>query len=253
MVLISFIKILFLNLILLNQDCVELPGADCLNNGWTNAHKVVSCQGITYMGQFTGGRRISKTFWCPSENLMRLSFTIAKFDSWDGESVFVYKDNVLIGKITYSPYDGTYMCLISHYPDLMEKKSYQFMLPKGQNQANFQLVDNLEADNEESWGIRDITLQVVDPCVNFYSECNFQGDLWKICSGNQTSLSKYVPFKIKSIFILDGIIVQMKDQNYQGGIHQTFTSNQTCLDDFNVIKKCLHIQVSKVQISMKIQ
>ncbi|CAD8100651.1 unnamed protein product [Paramecium primaurelia] len=137
MVLISFIKILFLNPILLNQDCVELPGADCLNNGWTNAHNVISCQGIIYMGQFTGGRRISKTFWCPSENLMRLSFTIAKFDSWDGESVFVYKDNVLIGQITYAPFDGTKMCLGSYYPDLMEKKSYQFMLPKGQNFANF--------------------------------------------------------------------------------------------------------------------
>lgn len=53
---------------------------------------------------------------------MRLSFTIAKFDSWDNESVFVYKDNVLIENISYGPFDGTYMCLLSYYPDLMVKK-----------------------------------------------------------------------------------------------------------------------------------
>ncbi|CAD8099507.1 unnamed protein product [Paramecium primaurelia] len=236
MILVSFIKIIFPLPFLLYKDCVQIPGSDCIDNSWTNAHEVVECQGINYMGSFTGGRKISRTYWCPSEKQIKFSFTLAKFDSWDNESVFVYKDNVLIDNISYGPYEGTPMCVLSYFPDLMVKKLYQFMLSKGQNYVKFELVDNLQAISEESWGIRDIKIEVLEPCVDFYSECNFQGDLWKICSGNQTTFAKFVPFKIKSIYILNGITVQLRDSKYHGGILQIYTSNQTCLDDFHFPK-----------------
>ncbi|CAD8196272.1 unnamed protein product [Paramecium pentaurelia] len=235
MVRVSFIKILFMHPFLLYEGCVQNPGADCINIGWTNGNRIVECAGKYYVGDFTGGQKVSQIFPCPPERKLILSFTIAKFDSWDQESVFIYVDNELIGKITYSPFEGSQICLNSFYPDLMEKKSYQFVSPIGQNSFKLLFDDNLQSFDIESWGFRDIRLQILNPCVDFYSECNFLGDMWRICAGNQTLFVKFVPFKIKSINILQGISVQMKDSRYNGGTLQTYNSNQTCLDDFNVI------------------
>lgn len=34
----SFIKILFLNPILVYESCVKYPGDDCINNGWNHGN-----------------------------------------------------------------------------------------------------------------------------------------------------------------------------------------------------------------------
>ncbi|CAD8210952.1 unnamed protein product [Paramecium octaurelia] len=233
---ISFIKILFIEPLLIYKGCVESTGSECSNNGWTNGNQVTQCQGINYMGSYTGGHRIQKRFWCPSDKKMKLSFTLAKFDSWDEESVFIYQDGQLIDKITHAPFDGSNLCQL-WFPDVLDYRSYNFQLSKGQNYVTFSLVDNLQTESEESWGIRDIKLQVVSPCIDFYSECNYQGDLWKVCQGNQTISARYIPFKIKSIYMLvSGVEVQFKDPHFKGGIKQTYTTDQTCLDDYHFPK-----------------
>ncbi|CAD8077782.1 unnamed protein product [Paramecium primaurelia] len=221
---------------LLYEGCKQIPGADCSNNGWTNANKVIECQGKFYIGDFTGGYQIWKIFPCPPERKLIFSFTIAKFDSWDLEGVSVYRDDLLVGSIAYTAYQGEYVCALSFFPDLTEKKTFSFQSPVGKNSFKLLLEDNLQSYDDESWGFRDIKLQILNPCVDFYSECNFLGDMWRICAGNQTLFAKFVPFKIKSINILKGIRVQMKDKRFKGGILQTYTQNQTCLDDFNFPK-----------------
>ncbi|CAD8100639.1 unnamed protein product [Paramecium primaurelia] len=236
MVGISFIKILFMHPFLLYEGCVQNPGDDCINNGWTNGNRVIECEGKLFIGDFTGGYKVSKIFPCPPERKLIFSFTVAKFDSWDQESVFVYAEDVLVGQITYSPFEGTQICGGSYFPDLVEQKTFQFQSPIGQNSFKLQLEDNLQSYDQESWGFREIRLQILNPCVDFYSECDFLGDMWRICAGNQTLFAKFVPFKIKSINILKGIRVQMKDSRYYGGTLQTYDQNQTCLDDFNFPK-----------------
>ncbi|CAD8158472.1 unnamed protein product [Paramecium pentaurelia] len=236
MVGVSFIKILFMHPILLYEGCKQHPGADCISNGWTNGNRVFDCAGTLYIGDYTGGQQVSKTFSCLPDRKLIFSFTIAKFDSWDWEFVSVYRDNLLLGQISYGPYQGEQVCRLSYFPEIFEKKSFSFSSPIGKNSFQLLLEDNLQAHDEESWGFRDIKLQILNPCVDFYSECNFQGDLWRICAGNQTLFAKFVPFKIKSINILKGIRVQMKDNRFKGGNLQTYSSNQTCLDDFNFPK-----------------
>ncbi|CAK66566.1 unnamed protein product (macronuclear) [Paramecium tetraurelia] len=236
MTMISFIKILFIEPLLIYKGCVEPTGSECINNGWTNGNYVTECQGINYIGAFTGGHRITKTFWSPSQKLMKLSFTLAKFDSWDYESVFIYKDGQEIDRITHGPFEGINVCQ-NLYPDLLDYRSYFYQLPQGQNYITFSLVDNLQADDIESWGIRDIKLQLINHCIDFYSECNYQGQLWRVCQGNQTTSIRQIPFKIKSIYILvSGVQVQIKDPQFKGGIKQTYTTDQTCLDDYHFPK-----------------
>ena len=34
------------------------------------------------------------------------------------------------------------------------------------------------------WGMRSVYLKVLDPCFDFFSQCNYKGTLWGICVEN---------------------------------------------------------------------
>ncbi|CAD8213562.1 unnamed protein product [Paramecium pentaurelia] len=223
MVGVSFIKILFMHPFLLDEGCKQIPGTDCSNNGWTNANKVIECQGKLYIGDFTGSYQIWKIFPCPPERnqysrLLQLNLILGIWKVYLFIEMIYLLAQLLILLIKENMFAHYLFFLIQ-----LKRKLFHF---------NRQL----ERIVLKSWGFRDIKLQILIPCVDFYSECNFLGDMWRICAGNQTLFAKFVPFKIKSINILKGKRVQMKDKRFKGGILQTYTQNQTCLYDFNFPK-----------------
>ncbi|CAD8117454.1 unnamed protein product [Paramecium sonneborni] len=235
---ISLIKILFLYRAPIYQSCFDPLGSDCLNNGWSISNRIDTCAGIKYIGRFGERVPLTQTFLCPQGLQMKFSFTIGMFDSWDlQENFFVYCDNVLIDTFKYTPAHSSHLCFDSVYREDIVQKSFRFQSPLGKNSLTLKLQDDLdESINNESWGIRNVLLEVFEPCVDFFSECNYQGEFWRICAGNQTSLSKNLPLQIKSIIILKGIIVKLKDAKYFGGNMQTYTTDQPCLNDFNFPK-----------------
>ncbi|CAD8211601.1 unnamed protein product [Paramecium octaurelia] len=235
---VSFIKILFFYPILFYQNCIDAQSGDCFNNDWSN--RVVGCAGMLFKGQFSCSEQISLEF---NNNILGLkfhfSFTIGKFDSWDAgsDSLQVLANNAVLDTFTYRPNEGTTMCFNSFYPDMFQSKSYIFYLPQGTKTLKLTLQGHFDenADNE-SWGARGFTLEILEPCVEFYSDCNFQGDVWRICNGNQTSQVRNIPFEIKSILIVNGIQVKIRDPRYHGGQTQTYTSSQYCLSSYQFPK-----------------
>ncbi|CAD8162612.1 unnamed protein product [Paramecium octaurelia] len=234
---VSFIKILFLYPTLYYQNCMDAQSSDCFNNDWSNW--VADCAGTLFKGRFSHSDQISLQF----NNILGLkfsfSFMVGKFDSWDpGEDQLqVLVDDAVIDTFTYGPYYGTYMCFNSTYPEYFDSKSYVFNLPIGRKSLKLTLKGSFnEGVDNESWGAKKFTLEILEPCVEFYSDCNFQGDIWRICNGNQTSQVRNIPFEIKSILIVNGIQVKMRDPKYNGGQTQTYTSSQYCLSSYQFPK-----------------
>ncbi|CAK64887.1 unnamed protein product (macronuclear) [Paramecium tetraurelia] len=239
---ISLLKVLFLHPILIYKSCLQPDDASCYNNNWIQ--QVEWCGDKLYIGRFGQSTRISKLFTNNNEGrLMKFSFTLGRFDSWDGGEFFwITLDNKLVVTTSVILSQGSNLCFNS-WLDVVEQITCQFQLPLGKQSFVISLQSNLNDPIYdgiyfkkiiESWGIRNVILQVLDPCVTFFSECNFEGQKWNICTGNQTSPSRQLPFPIKSIKITEGIVVQLKDPNYYGGVLQSYTSDQACLTGFHV-------------------
>ncbi|CAD8061884.1 unnamed protein product [Paramecium sonneborni] len=229
---ISFIKIMFPMFLI--ENCIEPQGVDCYNSGWSIPNKVVNCAGKLFLGPFGQMTTLSKEFYCPPGTYLKLSFTSGIFDSWDHEYLYVQVDDEIIDKSKYFCFDGKYICRNTIWQDQLVEKAITFVSKLGKNKIKISIYDKLDHPlDDESWGIRDIRLEIGYPCVDFFSECNFQGDQWKICSGNHTTPTRQIPFQIKSIVIMSGIVVKLKNPKYIGGETQTYTSNQTCMLDYN--------------------
>ncbi|CAD8145206.1 unnamed protein product [Paramecium octaurelia] len=233
---ISLLKILFLHPILIYKSCIQPDDVSCYNNNWI--YQVEWCGDKLYIGRFGQSTKISKLFTNNNEGrIIKFSFTLGRFDSWDaGEYLLIALDNtyVVTNRVILS--QGSNLCFNS-WLDVVEQISYEFQLPLGKESFLLSLQSNLnDPIYDESWGIRNVIIQLLDPCVTFFSECNFQGQKWIICSGNQTSASRQLPFPIKSIKIIEGLVVQIKDPNYYGGVLQMYTSDQTCLIGFHFPK-----------------
>lgn len=63
------------------------------------------------------------------------------------------------------------------------------------------------------------------PCVSLHSECDYQGEEFKICSGDNTKFQNDLPFPIKSIKIDSGAFVTLHDIYYHSGESQMFTES----------------------------
>ncbi|CAD8153432.1 unnamed protein product [Paramecium octaurelia] len=232
---VSFIKILFFYPILFYQNCMDTRSGDCYNNDWSS--NVVDCAGNIVIGRFTANEKISKQFSNIIGGKFGFNFTIVKFDSWDFvDTVTVFADEIELGKFYYNAGDGVDMCF-AFYQELFDSKAYQFRLPEGRNSLKLTLQGHFDEPlTNEGWGAKRFTLEILQPCVEFYSDCNFQGEAWRICSGNQTSQARKIPFEIKSILIANGIQVKMRDPKYHGGQTQTYTSSQYCLSSYQFPK-----------------
>ncbi|CAD8185939.1 unnamed protein product [Paramecium pentaurelia] len=229
---ISFIKVLFTFPIIFYQNCIEPQGADCYTHLWNYNNKVVNCQGKWFMGQFGGSyEKVTLQLNYPQGRTMRFNFTMGKFNSWDYEPFYVIIDDVQVDSFTYGPFEGTPTSNLGFI--ILESKSYKFIQPNGKTSTKITLQSNLDQSlNDESWGFRDVCIEILDPCVDFFSECDYQGSKFSICSSNQTLLSKNVPFFIKSISLYDGIIVKFKDW----GELKIYTESQNCLPNYNFPK-----------------
>ncbi|CAK66676.1 unnamed protein product (macronuclear) [Paramecium tetraurelia] len=92
----------------------------------------------------------------------------------------------------------------------------------------------------ESWLFRDIILSLAVPYVSFQIECNYTGTQYQICKGEQSKMLDDIPFEIKSIQMVPGIIFKLKGPSYFGGVLQEITTSTACLDNYqfpNVILK----------------
>ncbi|CAK88837.1 unnamed protein product (macronuclear) [Paramecium tetraurelia] len=235
---VSFIKILFLYPILFYQNCMDAQSGDCYNNDWSN--RVADCAGTLFKGRFSCSEQISLQF---NNNILglkfRFNFTGVKLDSWDAgyDYLQVLVNDVVIDTVSYAANLGTNMCFNSGYQDMFYSKSYNFNLPQGKTSLKLTLQGHFDEDvDNEAWGAKRFTLEIFQPCVEFYSDCNFQGEVWRICNGNQTSQVRNIPFEIKSILIVNGIQVKMRDPKYHGGQTQTYTSSQYCLSSYQFPK-----------------
>ncbi|CAD8177850.1 unnamed protein product [Paramecium octaurelia] len=235
---VSFIKILFFYPILFYQNCIDAQSGDCFNNDWSN--RVDGCAGMLFKGRFSRSEQISLEF---NNNILglkfRFTFTIGKFDSWDHDDDYlqVLANDVVLDTLRYGAYQGSGLCFEPKYSELFEQKQYIFYSPIGRKSLKLTLQGHFDEDvDNESWGARAFTLEILEPCVEFYSDCNFQGDVWRICNGNQTSQIRDIPFEIKSILIVNGIQVKMRDPKYHGGQTQTYTSSQYCLSSYQFPK-----------------
>ncbi|CAK91398.1 unnamed protein product (macronuclear) [Paramecium tetraurelia] len=232
---VSFIKIVFFYPILVYQNCMDTRSADCYNNDWSN--KVGDCAGNIFLGPFTLNETISRQFDNVRGARFGFNFTIAKIDSWDpNDFLIVFADEIEIGKFWYTPADGVDMCYVQ-YLDLFAEKQIKFNFPEGRSSMKITLDGNFDEPlSNEGWGAKRFILQILQPCVAFYSDCNFQGEVWTICSGNQTNHARDIPFEFKSILIENGIQVKMRDPRYYGGQTQTYTSSQYCLSSYQFPK-----------------
>ncbi|CAD8172242.1 unnamed protein product [Paramecium octaurelia] len=229
---ISFIKVLFTYPIIFYQNCVEPYGQDCKTHLWNLQNRVVPCEGQWFMGQFGGSSdKLILQLHYPQEKKMRFNFTMGKFNSWDYEPFIVQIDDLTVDSFTYGPFIGTITSNLGYI--ILDPKSYKFIQDASRSSTKISLYSNLDQGlNDESWGFRDVRIEILDPCVDFFSECDFQGEKFSVCAGNQTLFSKNVPFVIKSISFQPGIILKLKDSKYFGGDTQTYSSNQNCIPDY---------------------
>ncbi|CAD8071110.1 unnamed protein product [Paramecium sonneborni] len=240
--LITFLKVLFLNTILYEncrtdqiQDCRY---TDFLITGATSStiDRCGSGSQSLYLGPYGFKTTVTKTFTnlTPKSNL-QLSVGIWKFDTWDGEGVQIWANDVLLGNIIIGHDDGTRLCRTNVDNDLLVHVTKQFQVQE--TSLTIKFVDDLnEPLNNESWGFRDLIIQIFIPCINLYSECNYQGNLYQICKGEQLQSSKNIPFEIKSIQLSPNTQIKLKSPHYFGGNQIEFTTSQPCLDSFKFPK-----------------
>jgi hypothetical protein len=73
----------------------------------------------------------------------------------------------------------------------------------------------------------------VEDCVEFYSECNFEGKKFEICRDTPSFSNAKINQAIQSIKIPPGVIVDgFKDEQYRGG-KVTFTESQKCIIEYD--------------------
>ncbi|CAD8117272.1 unnamed protein product [Paramecium primaurelia] len=245
--LISFLKILFLKSIIY-ENCLTDDVADCRYTDFqivgTNDATLDRCGSQPknlFMGPYGFKTQVTKTFTnVPPNNLIELQVGIWKLDSWDKEGFEIYANEVQIENLILNYDDGTMICRTEFWQDLLQPLSLKFQITG--TDLTIKLKDNLNSNswfedlNDESWGFRDIILRLAVTCVNFYSECNYNGMLLQICQGEQKKLQNQIPFEIKSILMGPGIIVKLKGPNYFEGVLQEFSSSWTCLNSFQFPK-----------------
>ncbi|CAD8204172.1 unnamed protein product [Paramecium octaurelia] len=239
---ISFLKILFLRSVLY-QNCITDNENDCIYSDFQIAGTIESNTGTcgssynnVFMGPF--GLKTLVTYNIPyllPNKQVDLSFGIWKFDSWDDEVLEIRINNVLMGKLVAGNNDYPDVCRIDNWGDHLYPFSFQFYLTDTQFTLTIKdFLDQSLAD--ESWGLRDFVLKLSSSCVNFYSECNYSGELFQICKGDKTTRSTSLPYEIKSIMMDYGIIVKIKDPNQFGGALQEYSSSQPCISGYQFPK-----------------
>ncbi|CAK61160.1 unnamed protein product (macronuclear) [Paramecium tetraurelia] len=237
---ISFLKILFLRSILY-QNCITDKENDCKSQDFQIAGTIESNTGIcgsgsrkTFIGPFGNKTLVTYDlpYLIPNKNV-ELSFGIWKLDSWDNEGFEIWINNVLMEKLVAGNYDYPDVCRDPQWGDHLYYFSYQFQLTN--THFTLELKDFLDQELiDESWGLRDFVLSLSSLCVNFYSECNYSGELFQICKGDKTTRSTSLPYEIKSIMMDCGIIVKIKDPNQFGGALQEYSSPQPCIGGYKV-------------------
>ncbi|CAD8079742.1 unnamed protein product [Paramecium primaurelia] len=225
---ISFIKVFFTFPIIFYQNCIEPQGADCYTHLWNYNNKVVNCQGKWFMGQFGGSyEKVTLLLNYPQGRTMRFNFTMGKFNSWDYEPFYVIIDDVQVDSFTYGPFEGTPTSNLGFIIlDQMVRPALRLFYKVIQIKVLMMNHGDLEMFALKFQILVWISLANVIIKVQNFS----------ICSGNQTLLSKNVPFFIKSISLYDGMIVKFKDSKYFGGELQIYTQSQNCLPNYNFPK-----------------
>lgn len=139
---------------------------------------VTSCGSVRLLGGYKvlgKGATVYKQFKLPAHYAVRVQFKLMKIDSWDNHDFFLYADGVDIYKNRYHYTTGTQQCGTDH-PYYMEQITTidQVFEHRSENLVIL-MTSNLDenADNE-SWGIRDFQLYVME-CT---SKC-------AVCSGNK--------------------------------------------------------------------
>ncbi|CAK70480.1 unnamed protein product (macronuclear) [Paramecium tetraurelia] len=238
---ISFLKILFLRSILY-QNCITDKEDDCKSSDFQIAGTMESNTGIcgsgsnkTFIGPF--GKKTLVTYNVPyllANKQVQLQFGIWKFDSWDNEGFEIKINNVLMDNLIVGNFDYPNQCRQTQLGDHLYPFSYNFLLTD--THLTLTLQDFLDSSLlDESWGLRDFVLSLSSSCVNFYSECNYTGELFQICKGDKTTRSTSLPYEIKSIMMDYGIIVKIKDPNQLGGALQEYSSSQPCIGGYKVL------------------
>ncbi|CAD8187995.1 unnamed protein product [Paramecium pentaurelia] len=240
---ISFLKIIFLNSIFY-QNCHTNLESDCryqeFNVQGITTSTVVKCGSDSkniYMGPFGEGSIVTKTFSNIPPNIqIELKFKIAKIDSWDSETLTIWLNDQQLEHYSFTSHQGTHICQLSEYEDLIIQIAKTFQTTTRGLTLKFK--DTLDqASTDESWGLGDVFLRVINPCVNFYSECNYQGEIFTICKGGQVIQQRNIPFEIKSISFDPSIMIKIKDPNYYGGVLKDITTSEPCLDSYKFPKQ----------------
>ncbi|CAD8090583.1 unnamed protein product [Paramecium sonneborni] len=235
---ISFIQILFLQPTILYQTCNDQNRNECENHGWSLPGEVFDCSGNLIIGNFGGTKIVEKTFDLPPHKFIKFSVTIYKLDSWDMESFEISVNNELVYTISQGNSDGSRN--LCKHPSYIDNTIYYEKIMTFPNDV-FELVikfqSHLDQDvDDESWGFRDFRLQIFTPCVNFYTECNYQGEMIQICQGDQTIYQQKIPFEIRSFRTNSKTIVKIRGSQFSSGNTQQYTSSQPCLDSFKFPK-----------------
>ncbi|CAD8095513.1 unnamed protein product [Paramecium primaurelia] len=239
---ISFIRIVFLKSILY-QNCITDNTADC--RYWEFSIEGMSSSTIDrcssqpknlYMGPYGEKTKVSKTFTNLQPNKqLEFSISIWKFDSWDSEGVEITANNLLLKNAIFTDRQGTKICRNGEFEDLFQPLKFKFQTTG--TALTISLKDNFDQSSwDESWGFRDFIIEVIVPCVKFYSECNYTGTVFQICQGDNPKKQTSIPYEIKSILMDPGIIVKIKGPNYFSGVLQVYTNSQLCLNGFKFPK-----------------
>ncbi|CAD8070842.1 unnamed protein product [Paramecium sonneborni] len=233
---ISVIQILFVQPIILYQTCVDYNINDCENHGWSLPGKVFDCSGNLIIGNYIKEEIVEKKFEIPPHQLLRFSVTIYKIDSWDNEGFEISaNDNIIYTKILGDQDGNGNLCGQTAWNDMPFYYEKEMKISEYELQVKFQNHLDQGLDDEQ-WGFRNFTLEILIPCVNFYAECNYQGELFQMCQGDKTQFQSEIPFEIRSIRMNNNTVIILRGPHYSGGNTQQYTTSQPCLDSYKFPK-----------------
>ncbi|CAD8095633.1 unnamed protein product [Paramecium sonneborni] len=244
MVLITIIRVLFTDIpfyLWLNQlsenHFPRIPSEWKLINPYSS-NQYINCAGKDVYGGFNiffGSSQIIGNFFnFPIHTHMRVNFTIYYIDSWDNHTLTLQLDNnyYFYSKDYYTErYD---LCGSSLWKDDFEQVSI-VQLHKDNSLTVSMRVNLDQAPDDESYGFREFTIElnVYYNCAEFYTECNFQGQVIKICNRQPNLTRSSQPTQIKSVRVPVRGRVILQSINY-GKLE--LTEDLNCINEFTFPK-----------------
>ncbi|CAD8171728.1 unnamed protein product [Paramecium octaurelia] len=118
-------------------------------------------------------------------------------------------------------------------------KGVKQSLIQTQQCIEFQNISSLKFDSAVSQ-IKVLYLNTIaaDNCITitFYSQCNYQGEIFQIIKGKHLQLSNKIPFEIKSIRTCPNVIIKLQAPNYVQGSIKEITTSQSCMNSYKFPK-----------------